>query len=125
MFDGRSRVPRLVGTKRAAQTIPRFEGSDGVAPYAGLLQASDGALYGTTSDGVSGNNGTVFKILPDGSDFAILRNFSGGPDGYGPRAGLIQANDGALYGTNSSGGVNFGGTVFNYRSAFESVYRVK
>src|ERR1019366_151149 len=42
---------------------------DGCRPMTGLLVASDGALYGTTDAGGSGNghNGTVFKLNPDGS----------------------------------------------------------
>jgi|GEM_PF-3560863 len=88
-----------------------FAGADGAAPYSGLIQGSDGALYGTTSEGL-GNGGTIFKLLPDGSGFTLLRRFSGYPDGYASRAGLMQAKDGALYGANSSGGVNAGGTMF-------------
>jgi len=37
-------------------------GSDGAKPYGGLIQASDGNLYGTTQYGGPTDNGTVFKI---------------------------------------------------------------
>jgi uncharacterized repeat protein (TIGR03803 family) len=40
---------------------------DGALPYAGLIQATDGNFYGTTSDGgANGLYGTVFKILREG-----------------------------------------------------------
>lgn len=86
---------------------------DGQQPAAGILQGSDGALYGTTSFGGSNNVGTVFKLNPDGSGYTFLHSFStSGGDGNRPQAGVIQGSDGALYGTTSSGGSNFSGTVF-------------
>jgi uncharacterized repeat protein (TIGR03803 family) len=39
-------------------------GSDGVNPLAGLNADKQGALYGTTEIGGSGNEGTVFKVMP-------------------------------------------------------------
>jgi uncharacterized repeat protein (TIGR03803 family) len=37
---------------------------DGIRPYAGLIQATNGRLYGTTQQGgEKGNDGTVFEIL--------------------------------------------------------------
>ena len=36
--------------------------NDGANPYAGLVQGSDGNLYGTTSSGGTNNLGTVFRI---------------------------------------------------------------
>jgi uncharacterized repeat protein (TIGR03803 family) len=35
---------------------------DGVNPYAGLVQGSDGSFYGTTYGGGAGYTGTVFKL---------------------------------------------------------------
>jgi len=86
----------------------------------GLVQASDGNLYGTTQHGlvksppegkVPFGAGTVFKITPQGS-LTTLYLFSGELDGSNPCAGLLQANDGNLYGTTSKGGANDLGTVF-------------
>jgi uncharacterized repeat protein (TIGR03803 family) len=48
----------------------RFQGLDGDAPYAGVLQATNGTLYGTTYlGGVGGAGcpsgcGTVFRLKP-------------------------------------------------------------
>jgi uncharacterized repeat protein (TIGR03803 family) len=39
-------------------------GIDGSAPYAQLIFDSEGNLYGTTSSGGAGNEGTVFEIKP-------------------------------------------------------------
>lgn len=83
-----------------------FEWYDGAEPYGRLLQASDGALYGTASRGGTKGFGVVFKLEADGSGFAELHEFVGaGADGANPFAGLIQATDGALYGTTWQGGV--------------------
>ena len=42
-------------------------GNDGGSPWAGLVQGSDGSLYGTTELGGSNSLGTVFKISTNGA----------------------------------------------------------
>jgi uncharacterized repeat protein (TIGR03803 family) len=75
--------------------------ADGSTPYASLLQASDGNLYGTTSTGGSGY-GTVFRITPSGQ-LTTLVAFDQ-TNGSGPSSPLIQGSDGNIYGATSSGG---------------------
>jgi len=88
-------------------------GGDGSYPWAGLVQGSDHALYGTTSEGGSSDRGTVFKLNLDGSGYAVLRSFTGiGGDGRWPHAPLLQGSDGALYGATYGGGITDLGTVF-------------
>ena len=83
--------------------IHDFDGVDGDSPYAGLVLASDGNLYGTTSQGGPGfGAGTIFRITPGGA-FTTLHTFHGN-DGDSPGAPLIQGVDGDLYGTTESGG---------------------
>ena len=85
---------------------------DGANPSAGLVQGSDGNFYGTTSiGGTNGGNGTVFKISVNGV-LTSLYSFTGNNDGGNPKARLVQASDGTLYGTTYSGGTNNQGTVF-------------
>ena len=81
----------------------------GNQPAGGLIQASDGNLYGTTLGGGYGNScpgiggcGTVFRISPQG-DLTYVHRFSG-PEGGGPQAPVLQATDGNLYGTTVMGG---------------------
>ena len=71
-----------------------------------------GSLYGTTSAGGANDDGTVFKIGPNGTE-TILHSFAGGiTDGAGPQVALIMDSAGDLYGTTQSGGTYSGGTVF-------------
>jgi uncharacterized repeat protein (TIGR03803 family) len=83
--------------------LPGFDGS--------ILQASDGALYGTTSSGGSNALGTVFRVYTNGSAMTVLHHFSAA-EGANPLGGLIEGVDGALYGTTSSGSDPIAGVVF-------------
>ena len=84
--------------------------TDGVSPYAGLIQASDGNLYGTTDSGGANSYGTAFGITPAGQ-LTTLYSF-GLTDGAFPDGGLLQAN-GNLYGTTGGGGNRLDGTIFS------------
>ncbi len=87
---------------------------DGNYLYAGLIQATDGNLYGIMDVGGANGGGTILKITLSGT-LTTLYNFcsqSGCPDGQYPSGGLIQATDGNLYGTTADGGANGDGTVF-------------
>ena len=85
---------------------------DGSYPLAGLIEATDGNFYGTTSGGglAYSDYGTVFKMTPAGT-VTIVHSFVG-TDGVYPVAGLVQSSaDGKLYGTTQVGGSG-SGTVF-------------
>jgi uncharacterized repeat protein (TIGR03803 family) len=95
-----------------------FNGTNGAGPWCGLIQGTDGSLYGTTTgkgrytyrtDSSGITNGTVIRISPNG-DFTNLFIFSG-TNGDSPSGTLLQGQDGDLYGTASAGGLGFG-TVF-------------
>jgi uncharacterized repeat protein (TIGR03803 family) len=91
---------------------------EGVICQAGLVQASDGNFYGTTS----GNDvdqrqfGSVFKISSNGV-LTILYSFTNGSDGAYPMGGLVQDSDGGFYGTTLVSGSNGGGTVYKISAA--------
>ncbi len=98
-------------------TLHGFEGPDGAAPEAGLIQANDGNFYGTTSYGGANNPdggagypyGTAFEITPSGT-LTTLHNFCSQlqdsicTDGNNPAAALVQATNGAFYGATNGGG---------------------
>ena len=84
---------------------------DGEAPYAALLQATDGNFYGTTVSGGAYGYGTIFKIAASGN-LSTLYSFNW-TDGANPYAALIQAPDGDFYGTTVNGTGFYGaGSVF-------------
>jgi uncharacterized repeat protein (TIGR03803 family) len=87
--------------------------TDGQAPSAALVQATDGSLYGTTPEGGSEGYGEVFKITPTGT-LTTVYNFCGQQGcPAGPSAALVQATDGNFYGTAGGGGVDSDGSVFS------------
>jgi uncharacterized repeat protein (TIGR03803 family) len=77
--------------------------ADGSNP-SGMMQGSDGNFYGTTSNGGQFNQGTVFRITPDGAE-TVLYSFAGGNvDGASPTGDLVQGSDGNFYGATGNGG---------------------
>ena len=97
------------------KTLHSFDYTDGAGPFTGMVQGTDGNLYGVTSAQGPYTGGTVFKMTPAGAlttlyDFCILTLCA---DGQAPIGGLVQATNGDFYGTTSGGGANvYGGTVF-------------
>jgi uncharacterized repeat protein (TIGR03803 family) len=92
---------------------------DGVQPVGGVVQATDGNLYGTTSmaTGTSGC-GTIFRISPSGTNFATLFTFpSDGSEGCNPQVTLVQHTNGILYGDTSAGGTAKGGVLFSLNAS--------
>jgi uncharacterized repeat protein (TIGR03803 family) len=107
-------VTPLVGQGYSLQTLHTFgAGFDGTTPFASLVQARNGFLYGTALNGGVVGAGTIFRVNTNGSVTSIYA-FSGGDDGAGPFAGLVQGQgtDANLYGVASSGGANAVGTLF-------------
>jgi len=78
---------------------------DGANPglFGALLRDEVGNLYGTTAGGGNSGWGTVFKLNRAGQE-TVLYSFTGGADGGAPYAGLIQDQEGNLYGTTGEGG---------------------
>jgi len=86
--------------------------TDGSRPFGNLLLWGS-TLFGMTSAGGSSNKGTAFSIDADGSNFQILRSFSGGTsDGQKPEGSLILS-DTTLYGMTSAGGASDKGIIFS------------
>lgn len=85
-----------------------------LGPNAGLLEASDGNLYGSTSgEGIS-EFGTIFSLGLEGAGFKNIVQFdySDGATPFTEGPALIQGSDGELYGTTQGGGSDGGGVVF-------------
>ena len=109
------------GTVTTLHNFEDFTDSDGAYPV-GLIQATDGAFYGTTYGGGATGKGAVFRIDTAGT-FTLIHAFTG-TDGAAPAAALIQASDRSLYGTTSAGGPTDDGTVFRIdpSGAFKTIH---
>jgi uncharacterized repeat protein (TIGR03803 family) len=66
-------------------------------PTTGLIQGSDGVLYGTASSNTItiATGATVYSINRDGSNFAVIKSFNFDTEGQLP-AGLLDLNGAAL-----------------------------
>ncbi len=95
-------------------------GTDGASPQAGVVVDAAGNVYGTTNNGGTFNDGTVFELTPaagGGWTEKVLHNFTNGADGGNPQAGLILDGAGNLYGTTYIGGAYGYGTAFELTPA--------
>jgi uncharacterized repeat protein (TIGR03803 family) len=98
-------------------TLASFNGANGALPAGDLVAGAGGNLYGTTSaggigyDGTAGSGyGTVFRITTNGVLTTLI--LFNDLNGSAPLAGLVQGLDGSFYGTTSTGGSYHAGTVF-------------
>ena len=84
----------------------------GAFPYTGVMQASNGKLYGVTTNDGAGGFGTLYEFDLNNNAFTIRQNFdySNGAFGY---AQLIEVN-GELFGVTYFGGSGGAGTIFKY-----------
>lgn len=126
---GRGIVFRM--TPAGAFTVLRsfdFSGApDSAPPLSGVLEASDGYLYGATRYGGDADLGTIFKMSLDGT-LTTVHSFMG-TDGANP-LGLVQGADGSFYGVTQGGAAGRGmffrmtpaGTVTAAVSPFHGIF---
>jgi uncharacterized repeat protein (TIGR03803 family) len=71
---------------------------DDAAGPSGSLILVDSVLYGMTQHGGKFNKGAIFKVKPDGSDFALLYSFDWMKDSGSVPHGDLVYKDGVLFG---------------------------
>lgn len=85
---------------------------DGAYPWAELVPAPDGNLYGTTwaggtpadcTGGLGSGCGTLFRLDSSGTE-TVVWNFQGTPGPIHPRGSLLPEHDGSFYGFTNEGG---------------------
>ena len=89
----------------------------GKVPSSDLLFGSDGRIYGMTAGGGTNQQGTIYSVNPDGTNYLQLFSFEdtdseASPLGSNPFGKLTEGSDGFLYGFTSHGGSNSKGTIF-------------
>lgn len=110
-----------MGKRTTLYDFSSHQHSRGCRVYGVLLVREDG-LYGVTSAGGYDNQGTIYRLSPDGGH-RLLHRFSG-TDGSFPGDGLTLGADGNLYGITIYGGAYDAGTVFRITpfGRFESIH---
>ena len=99
-------------------------GTDGAAPNGSLILFGN-TLYGTTVQGGTASDGTIFSIGTDGSNFDVLHTFTGGATDGANMYGDLILSGGIFYGMTYEGGSNNEGTIFSMAidgSAFNLLY---
>jgi uncharacterized repeat protein (TIGR03803 family) len=95
------------------QILHSFAGgaNDGSGPIAGSLVQSGSMLYGMTTGGGAGDNGVVFQMGIDGTNFLVLHSFNG-ENGAKPFGAPLLSGS-TLYGMTSAGGSRNQGVLFS------------
>ena len=97
-------------------TLHEFSSPEGSRPVA-LIQASDYNLYGTTANGGRQNTGVLFKLNTTTHEYKVITDFPKPSNneylpGSSPVAGVVEGEDGNLYGALQYGGLHGGGMLF-------------
>lgn len=113
---------------RGYTVLHTFAGApnDGSFPYNDVVFDDAGNLYSATNLGGASDNGSIFKIAPNGTE-TVLYSFAGGAQGSDPNAGVtIDPTNGDLYGTTTFGGnvACRNGCGVLYRLAADGTYTV-
>ncbi|HLH55425.1 MAG TPA: choice-of-anchor tandem repeat GloVer-containing protein [Verrucomicrobiae bacterium] len=104
-----------IGLRDTLTNLVSFSGiSNGSHPRAGLMQSSDGNLYGAASDGGSFGVGTLFRLSPGGI-LSTIAEFDG-YNGARPEAALLEDSDASLIGVTRYGGAADKGVLFRLQT---------
>lgn len=113
--------PQSPGGAWGYSVIHSFAGiDDGADSNGGLVMNAEGVLYGTTYQGGTYDQGTVFSLVPQKSSPGVwservLFSFGTGgstSSGIFPVGSVLPGAGGVLYGTASYGGAHGGGLVY-------------
>ena len=104
-------VFEIAAGSRAITTLASFAASDVEKPRGGLIEDSNGNLFGVTSDDYTTFAGTAFELVAGSGVITTLANISG-TEGEFPQGGLIEDRNGNLFGEALDGGPAGYGTVF-------------
>ena len=90
-----------------------FDYNDGNKPNGALTQATNGKLYGMTSEGGAHNKGILYEYDLATDTYSLKLDFDGS-NGANPWGALMNASNGKLYGLTMGGGLNSKGVLFEY-----------
>ncbi len=106
--------------------LASFSNTLGEQPIRGLVQHTNGKLYGTCSAGGANGFGTIFEYNISTNTLAKRHDFvnaGGNLNGRSPRGALVQAANGQLYGTTLLGGANNQGIIFEFQPTGSNFFK--
>jgi len=102
------------GTYKVIYNFTTAGTNDGRIPQTGVVQGSDGFLYGVAWAGGATGQGTLFKVSTAGTGFTLLHSF-GTATGDTPGSALLLHTNGTIYGQTQHGGSHSAyGTIFSF-----------
>ena len=104
----------------SASVLHVFTAAEGNPGFSTFVEDSNGILYGTTSTGGTNGLGTVFKFNTLTNQFNTIASFSSATGGN-PEAGMVMDGAGNLYGTTTTGGGGFSGTIFEVANGTSTI----
>jgi uncharacterized repeat protein (TIGR03803 family) len=96
------------------KTLHSFISSTGRYTHGSVIKVKNGKLYGLTRRGGANDQGVLFEFDLSNGQYKNLKDFDISTTGGYPYGTLLEAKNGLLYGTTSSGGPNNRGTFFSY-----------
>jgi len=99
---------------------PNTEGGE---PFSALVEGTNGFLYGTTVDGGTFNDGTIYSISLSGGNPDTLYSFDG-TSGTAPGAPLAQHTNGTFYSDSAWGGSDDLGTFYSFSAGLSPFVRL-
>ncbi|MBL7964870.1 MAG: T9SS type A sorting domain-containing protein [Flavobacteriales bacterium] len=119
---GGAGAPIAAGTLFCFDPVPEtftklvdFNMSNGGYGWSGMMEASDGMLYGAGFAGGSG--GSIYRVDPATDTYTVLYNLTQATDGGAIEDRLMQRADGLMFGVASQGGAFNAGTLFRFDPA--------
>jgi uncharacterized repeat protein (TIGR03803 family) len=92
------------------------DADDGDNPRHDAMTPLNGLLYGTTLEGGTHNNGIIFSIGQDGTDYQVLLSLHNSI-GDESHSCFVVGQNGILYGMTASGGDEGEGVIFSFNPA--------
>jgi uncharacterized repeat protein (TIGR03803 family) len=111
---GQGSVYFIANDRQTLTTLHTFKVSGKQLNYpAGLVLASDGFLYGITQFGGTQDCGGMYRMAPDGTQYAVLHSFKCASEGY-PSPNIVPSEgaDGAIYAFTAYEGPHECGVLF-------------
>lgn len=103
-----------------------FSGATGGRPRSGLMQASNGMIYGLTYEGGANGSGTIVEFNPSTNTLINVHDFGeSSTDPAQPLGGeLLEVSPGKMYGLTRFGGDNDLGTLFEFDLSTQTVTKL-